>query len=79
MPRNRAYSCDSRAQITGECSSHSASARTLESYTVPVLHNDELAELKECFRKQQTLLNAILERLGSSQNPSIHHYASSGP
>ena len=70
-PRGRAYSCDSRMQVLGECSS--------ERHTTSVRPVDDLAELKECFRNQQAQLNAILERLGPSSYPTERLGPSSYP
>lgn len=79
MPRTRAYSCDSRAQVTGECSTHSASARAVESQSASTPPANEFAELKEGFRQQQLLLNAVLERLGPAQHPPTQRFTSGGP
>lgn len=84
LPRSRAYSCDSRAQVIGECSSHSTSSHTVESHSASVTPANELDELKEGLRQHQIQLTAILERLGPAQHPPVQHpptqrYASGGP
>lgn len=61
VPRARAYSCDFQAQVVSECH--------VDSHTVTVKPSDELSELKECLRKQQTQLDAILQQLSSSSHP----------
>ena len=56
--RARAYSCDSNASGLGQ--------GDVDTNAIAARPSDELAELKECLRKQQVQLDAILKHLGSS-------------
>ena len=56
--RARAYSCDSNASGLGQ--------GDVDTNAIAARSSDELAELKECLRKQQVQLDAILKHLGSS-------------
>ncbi len=70
-PRPRSYSCDSQALLVSECRA--------DSHAVTVKPNDELAEMKECLRKQQTQLDTILQHLSSSHSPTIQGQGFGGP
>lgn len=59
--RPRAYSCDSYTQaVIGS---------EADTNFVSIKPTDEMAELKECFRRQQTQLDAILKHLGTVPTP----------
>ena len=59
--RPRAYSCDSYTQaVTGS---------EADTNAIAVKPSDEMAELKECFRRQQSQLDAILKHLGTAPHP----------
>ncbi|XP_061574030.1 uncharacterized protein LOC133440727 [Cololabis saira] len=66
--RARAYSCDAQASGVDNCD--------VDTNAISVKPSDELWELKECLRRQQVQLDAILEHLGpsSSRPPSAHNY-----
>ena len=70
-PRARAYSCDSHASEAGH--------GEVDTNAISVSSSNELAELKECLRKQQLQLDAILKHLGppSSAFPSVPTYVHS--
>ena len=59
--RARTYSCDAYMQAVGGDKDVNA---------VSVKTKDEMSELRECFRKQQAQLDAILKQLGMSPQPS---------
>ena len=70
--RARAYSCDSQASGF----SHS----DVDNNAISAMPSNELGELKECLRKQQAQLDAILKHLGpSSHNPQHLGPSSSNP
>lgn len=63
--RARAFSCDARPEVVGEWGA--------ETQAVAAKPNDELAELKDCLRRQQTQLDTILKHLSSgpvTSNPN---------
>lgn len=57
-PRARVFSCDSCTQVQG--------SDMVESHAVTVPSFGDLAELKECFKKQQAQLDAIMKHIGIS-------------
>ena len=62
--RARAYSCDSHASGVSE--------REVDANAISVGHSDELSDLKECLRKQQVQLDAILKHLGPPTSVPNH-------
>lgn len=54
-PRTRAYSCDTRMEMVGECN--------MESQAVVTRPNNDLLEVKEALRKQQAQLDLLLKHL----------------
>jgi hypothetical protein len=59
--RARAFSCDASAGMVGEWGA--------QTQAVAAKSNDELAELQDCLRRQQTQLDTILKHLSSGPVP----------
>lgn len=59
-PRTRAYSCDTQVEVVGECN---------VSQAVTAKPNTELAELKECLRRQQAQLDMLLNHFALTSVP----------
>lgn len=70
-PRPRSYSCDSQALLVSECRA--------DSHAVTVKPQDDLSEMKESLRKQQTQLDTIMQLLASSHSPTMHGQGPTGP
>lgn len=59
--RARAYSCDTHVQAMDE--------HNVETNAIVVKPKDDLADLKECLRRQQAQLDTILKHLGPGHTP----------
>ncbi|XP_041960343.1 uncharacterized protein LOC121718953 [Alosa sapidissima] len=69
--RARAFSCDASSGVAGEWGA--------ETQAVAAKTNDELAELKDCLRRQQAQLDTILKHLSSGPVPSNPNSRPSNP